>query len=350
LRAGDRMIGRTSAVTMTDKSVEDFALDSDTACGLEPWTDVTDDDRAETELDRFLDHLDEIDRDQRYFERYGNEHRHASPMEPDELAAPLVFELGNIRSLLANWAFVQSAMSIDDPDRLMLDYTRRMMGFLLFNPSPRVIEIIGLGGGSLAKYCHRYLPDTSIVAVEIDPEVIAVREQFFMPPESDRFEIVCNDGAEFVRQDTRGCDVLLVDGFDKDGQPAQLCSSEFYRDCHSRLNLGGILVINLCDDHRKHGSILARIREHFECTIDLPMKIGMNRIIFAFRDGRLPLDQAALLQAARNLDRAHPLSFSILANEILEGIKSLDRYPVDSIESDLHEAQSLSIASPWSAS
>lgn len=160
-----------------------------------------------------------------------------------------------------------------------------------------------------------------------------------MPPESDRFEIVCDDGAEFVRQDTRGCDVLLVDGFDKDGQPAQLCSSSFYRDCHARLKPGGILVVNLCDDYWKHGSILARIREHFEYTIDLPMKIGMNRIIFAFRDGRLLLDQAALLQAARNLDRAHPLSFSILANEILDGIKSLDRCPVDSIESYMRHSR-----------
>lgn len=318
---------------MTDRSGEDFAVQGEMGCELETGMDIPGDDQAETELDQFLDRLDEIDREQRYFERYGNGHRHASPMEPGDLAAPLVFELGNIRSLLANWAFVQSAMSIEDPDMLILDYTRRMMGFLLFHSSPGTIEIIGLGGGSLAKYCHRYLPDTSIVAVEIDPEVIAVREQFFMPPESDRFEIVCDDGAEFVRQDTRGCDVLLVDGFDKDGQPAQLCSSSFYRDCHARLKPGGILVVNLCDDYWKHGSILARIREHFEYTIDLPMKIGMNRIIFAFRDGRLLLDQAALLQAARNIDRAHPLSFSILANEILDGIKSLDRCPVDSIES-----------------
>lgn len=343
------MIGRTSGATMTDRSAEDFALESDVACEFEAGMDVSGDDRAEAELDQFLDRLDEIDRDQRYFERYGNGHRHASPIEPDELAAPLVFELGNIRSLLANWAFVQSAMSIDDPDRLILDYTRRMMGFLLFNPAPRAIEIIGLGGGSLAKYCHRYLPDTSIVAVEIDPDVIAVREQFFMPPENDRFEIVCDDGAEFVRRDPRGCDVLLVDGFDKDGQPAQLCSSQFYRDCHTRLNLGGILVVNLCDEHWKHGSILSRIREHFECTIDLPMKIGMNRIIFAFRDGRLPSDHAALLQTAGDLDRIHPMSFSLLANEILDGIKSPNGRSADRVESDFHEPQLLSIVSLWLA-
>src|SRR3546814_9081734 len=107
-----------------------------------------------------------------HFERYGTDSDGPNPIEQSGLDAPLIFELGNMRSLLANWAFVQSIMSIDDPDRLMLDYTRQMMGFLLFNPSPQTIEMIGLGGGSMAKYCYKYLPDVSITAVAIDPEVL----------------------------------------------------------------------------------------------------------------------------------------------------------------------------------
>jgi hypothetical protein len=35
--------------------------------------------------------------------------------------------------------------------------------------------LIGLGGGSLVKYCYRNLPGTRIVVIEIDPEVIALR-------------------------------------------------------------------------------------------------------------------------------------------------------------------------------
>ena len=37
-----------------------------------------------------------------------------------------------------------------------------MMGFLLFKPQPRSIGMIGLGGGSLAKFCYRYLSRTRI--------------------------------------------------------------------------------------------------------------------------------------------------------------------------------------------
>src|SRR3546814_14974142 len=84
--------------------------------------------------------MDEIDRGQRWSARFEATSSQLDGEEND-FVAPLVFELGDIRSLLANWAFVQSAMSITDPVRLMLEYTQAMMGFLLFNPSPETVEI-----------------------------------------------------------------------------------------------------------------------------------------------------------------------------------------------------------------
>ena len=41
--------------------------------------------------------------------------------------------------------------------------------------------MIGLGGGSLAKFCHHYLPETRITVVEINPHVIAMRRHFQVP-------------------------------------------------------------------------------------------------------------------------------------------------------------------------
>lgn len=58
-------------------------------------------------------------------------------------------------------------MRISDPDHLLFDYTRVMMGFRLFRPKPKRIEMIGLGGGSLAKACYRCLPDCDITVVEM---------------------------------------------------------------------------------------------------------------------------------------------------------------------------------------
>lgn len=115
-------------VTMTDKCPE--GLEDESVIALSPDTgrDLHGD-AAGAELDDFLDHIDGIDRDQRYAERFGFDQRDPYQMEQVGFDAPLVFELGDIRSLLANWAFVQSAMSIEDPDRLLLNYTRLIMGF-----------------------------------------------------------------------------------------------------------------------------------------------------------------------------------------------------------------------------
>ena len=84
------------------------------------------------------------------------------------------------------------------PERLVLDYTRTMMGFLLLQPAPQRIAMIGLGGGSLLKYCRRHLPDAEFTAVEISPEVIALRRQFGIPDDDARLRVVCADGADFV--------------------------------------------------------------------------------------------------------------------------------------------------------
>ena len=142
---------------------------------------------------------------------------------------------------------VQSAMYKHAPDDLVLGYTRTMMNFLIFNQQPRCIGMIGLGGGSLPKACYRRLPQAMISVAEINPEVIALRDCFFIPTDSERFAVYCEDGAEFVRRQRGRFDVLLVDGFDGTGQPPQLCSQRFYRDCYRSLSPQGLLVVNICD-------------------------------------------------------------------------------------------------------
>ena len=110
----------------------------------------------------------------------------------------------------------QSQMRLQDPDVLDLEYTRVMMGFLLFHPRPDRIAMIGLGGGSMAKYCYRHLLRSSIDVIEINPHVIALRDEFHVPPDNERFNVIRGDGAQFVHERATRYDVLLVDGFGRD--------------------------------------------------------------------------------------------------------------------------------------
>ena len=128
---------------------------------------------------------------------------------------PFVLESGTKKSLHFSMGETQSRMDVLHPECLDVGYTRTMMGFLLFHPEPRDIAMIGLGGGSLAKFCHRHLPRTRIHVVEINPHVIALRDEFEVPAESNRFTVSRGDGAEFVRAPPHPFDVLLVDGYDR---------------------------------------------------------------------------------------------------------------------------------------
>jgi spermidine synthase len=95
---------------------------------------------------------------------------------------PFLIEEFSYRSLcFALNGCTQSEMRIDVPDELVSEYTRKMMGFLAFQPNPANVLIIGLGGGSLVKYCYRHLPTTRITAVEIDSDVLALRTQLPKP-------------------------------------------------------------------------------------------------------------------------------------------------------------------------
>jgi len=226
-------------------------------------------------------------------------------------------------SLHFGFPTIQSRMLKAEPERLVLDYTRTMMGFLLFLPRPERIAMIGLGGGSLAKYCHRRLPATDFTAIEISPAVIALRRQFGIPDDDARFRIVCADGADFLRRAAdefdAAFDVLMVDGFDRDGQPRQLCSAAFYDDCHAALRPGGVLVVNLCADDTGYGNYIARISESFHGkAVVVEAEEGDNKIVFASKDGDFPPTFTTLTERLGQLEAIHPVELYRTAQKILE--------------------------------
>jgi spermidine synthase len=108
------------------------------------------------------------------------------PADPDAVQ-PVVHQDERTLSMVFDMSSVQSRMRRADPVALELDYTRTMMGFLLVEPDPAAILMIGLGGGSLVKYCHKHLPLADITVVEINPHVIALRDAFFVPRDDDAF-------------------------------------------------------------------------------------------------------------------------------------------------------------------
>lgn len=195
---------------------------------------------------------------------------------------PFVRNHHETRSMHFSADAIQSLMSCQRPYDLEVPYTKTMMGFLLAIPEPTHVLMIGLGGGSLAKFCHQHFPKTRMTVVEINPHVIAMRKQFLIPDDDERFNVVCADGAEFVRDAGSEFDVVLNDGFDAQGQSAQLCSREFYENCCRSMTPKGVLVANLDKAHPANPQCIDRICQTYKGNaVTIEIADRDNSVIFA---------------------------------------------------------------------
>jgi spermidine synthase len=197
------------------------------------------------------------------------------------LPKPVVSQEGSVLTLHFESNYIQSQMIVGKPDFLAFTYTRTMMAFEVFLPEPREIALIGLGGGSIAKWCYRQHPGARLTVVEINPHVIAVRDAFQVPQADQRFQILCEDGAKFVAKTPTRFDVLLVDCFTAERCPPELCSQEFWDHCNRVLTESGLMVVNLCMKH--HRRIQARIRKSFGGQVLLSTDENGNTVVFACR-------------------------------------------------------------------
>ncbi|WP_431825996.1 spermidine synthase [Burkholderia sp. F1] len=241
----------------------------------------------------------------------------STPMSDER---PFVLETQHAVSLHFDHFATQSFMSLRNPDKLTLDYTCAMMGFLLLQPAPKHICMIGLGGGSLAKFCYRNLPEAAIDAVEISAEVIALRDVFRIPADDARFKVVCADGADYVMLENIRTDVILLDAFVTEGIASRCADIAFFDACRERLTETGVLVINFTDDDPALPLHLERLKAVFGASCAI-VRCGddSNFVAFAWRSGRRLPSTRVLLERASLFAFAGELELAATAKRLKQG-------------------------------
>ncbi len=198
---------------------------------------------------------------------------------------PFVIDDGKSRFLYFNVRLMQSEMSLKAPNDLAIRYTQKMMAFLLFQPRPKRIALIGLGGGSLIKFCYQRMPGTQLTAVELDPNVIAFRDTFLLPPDDSRLQVLHADGAQFLETAEKGIDVLLVDAFDKTGFAPSLANREFFDHAFAKLSGNGVLVINLAGEKETYAGLIGEAMHVFDDqVIVISVPDDGNHVLYAFKE------------------------------------------------------------------
>jgi spermidine synthase len=196
-----------------------------------------------------------------------------------------IIEDTSVRSLCFGNAVRQSSMSLADPIKLELAYTRAMLAVELFlSHPPQDILIIGLGGGSIAKHLHHYHPQAQIQVIELREDVVRVAYDYFKLPADPRLKLVIADGLEYMKSCEDQFDLIFVDMFDDDGMLEDANDPAFYQGCKRSLNKQGVLVANLWNIQKeRYAAHTALYRKTFgQNWLKLPLANDGNEIQFGF--------------------------------------------------------------------
>ncbi len=145
---------------------------------------------------------------------------------------------------------MQSQVDTDDLRRHMLEYTRLAFCGLLYQPQPKRMLVLGLGGGVIPREMRHYYPDLEIDAVEIDGDIPPIAERFFAFAEDDRLKVHVDDGRMFVKKQLRRdgadkYDIVILDAFNGDYIPFHLMTREFLEEVKGVLTDDGVVIANV---------------------------------------------------------------------------------------------------------
>jgi spermidine synthase len=162
----------------------------------------------------------------------------------DEYGDIVVYEVDRRRILTFDSIFEQSSIDLDEPARLVHEYTQAML-LPLLEIEPRHVTLLGLGGGGLVHSLLHALPDAEIDVVELRQAVIDVAHSHFSLPRSERIHMHCVDANVHVGNAlVASTDLLLCDLFEANEACAMQLDPAFYRRCKLLLKPDGWMAIN----------------------------------------------------------------------------------------------------------
>jgi spermidine synthase len=165
------------------------------------------------------------------------------------------------------WFSRESEANLADPDDLPMLYSRAMSIAAIYPPEAKRVLMLGIGGGSIPIYLHRFLPDAQIDAVDIDPGVIGVAKKYFGVCETSRLRLIENDGRVFLNRNSEPYDIIMLDAFIGSYIPFHMMTKEFYQLVRSRLKPHGVVAINILPVERLFPSnvrTLQRVFDHMD--------------------------------------------------------------------------------------
>lgn len=248
--------------------------------------------------------------------------------ESSDFSTIRIRERGSRRSLLfvdpKGLEQCQSSIDLDHPGELLLGYSKTIFASHLFvHPQERVL-VVGLGAGGMVQFMNEAFPETFVEAVEIDPVVVRLADEFFGTKNSSKSKIHTEDAFEFFGRQGELYDVVYMDAFLRapessglDLKTARLKTASFLTDIAGRLTGNGVVAFNLIEAEESTPSDLQSIREVFPKVYEFSVPGTGNLVVIAVKNDE-SIPRSVLEEKAEKLDGAvgSPISFSDLIKSI----------------------------------
>jgi spermidine synthase len=204
---------------------------------------------------------------------------------------------------------LETQMDLRRPAELKFEYLRYLFASYLFQPEPKRVLIVGLGGGSMVHYLQQTDPGVKIDAVEIDPLVVKLAADMFGTKPSENVNIVTADGLKFIAAaEDQSYDVIYMDAFlkpsaetDGTGAPLALRTQQFYKQLQQKLKPSGVVAFNL-NPHAELDADIRELTEAFPQLYIFPMS-QFNGVVAIGATDKERVEPVDLVRRGRELNR-----------------------------------------------
>jgi spermidine synthase len=252
--------------------------------------------------------------------------------ESSDFSTIRIRENGSMRSLLfvdpEGLEQCQSSIDLEHPGELMLGYSKTIFASHLFvHPQERVL-VVGLGAGGMVQFMNDVFQKTFVEAVEIDPVVVRLANEFFGTKDSSKLKIHTADAFDFIEKRKGGdlFDVVYMDAFLRapeatglDRKTKRLKTVSFLEDIAAILTENGAVAFNLIEAEKSTPADLESIQKVFPQVEQFSVPGTGNLVVIALKREQ-DASISELRERAGKLDQAvgSHVSFAPLIDSIRE--------------------------------
>ncbi|XP_035916931.1 eEF1A lysine and N-terminal methyltransferase homolog isoform X1 [Anopheles stephensi] len=162
---------------------------------------------------------------------------------------------------------------------------------------PCPVAVVGLGGGGLCTFIRECLKNTTLTAIEIDPEIEQIAVKYFGLTLDQRLRVVIADGVQFLADEAaRGAhySALLFDVDSKDPSVGMSCPPAAFVErtvlANVRKIIGdtGLFVLNLvCRNDSLRETTVEALKQTFRYVLSYQLEEDVNEIFYCTDNERL---------------------------------------------------------------